>query len=131
MNSTSNFLAADLGASSGRVFVGCVRIVGGGCVNRSLCQFTSDATRRVVVSGPVEAWALGNIVVQAIATGQLSDIAQGREATAASVQQSVFEPRPNDAWEEIIVFNPSRVEVSGFVSDGRRKESLSSLCSGL
>jgi len=77
-----------------------VRIVGGGCVNRSLCQFTSDATRRLVVTGPVEASALGNIVVQAIATGQLSDIAQGREAIAASVQQSVFEPSPNDAWEE-------------------------------
>jgi rhamnulokinase len=77
-----------------------LRIVGGGCVNRPLCQFTSDATGRLVVTGPVEASALGNIVVQAIATGQLSDIAQGREAIAASVQQSVFEPRPNDAWEE-------------------------------
>ena len=77
-----------------------VRMVGGGCVNRLLCQFTADATRRVVVTGPVEASALGNIVVQAIATGQLSDIAQGRQAIAASIQQSVFEPRPNDAWEE-------------------------------
>jgi rhamnulokinase len=77
-----------------------IRIVGGGCVNRSLCQFTSDATRCVVVTGPVEASALGNIVVQAIAAGQLSDMAQARQAIAASVQQSVFEPRANDAWEE-------------------------------
>ncbi|HEV2380441.1 MAG TPA: rhamnulokinase family protein [Terriglobia bacterium] len=77
-----------------------VRVVGGGCENRLLCQFTADATRRVVVAGPVEASGFGNVMVQAIASGRLSDIAQGREAVAASVRQVVFEPRPNDAWEE-------------------------------
>jgi rhamnulokinase len=77
-----------------------VRVVGGGCVNRLLCQFTADATGRVAVAGPVEASAFGNVMVQAIASGQLSDMAQGREAVAASVRQVVFEPRPTDAWEE-------------------------------
>ena len=77
-----------------------IRIVGGGSQNRLLCQFTADACQRPVVAGPVEATALGNVLLQAIATGYLPDLAAGRAAVAASVRLESFEPRGNAAWEE-------------------------------
>jgi rhamnulokinase len=77
-----------------------IRIVGGGCRNRLLCQWTADACGRPVVTGPVEATVLGNILVQAIAAGHLRDIAEGRRAIAASVEQQVYEPRASGAWDE-------------------------------
>ena len=59
--------------------------MGGGCQNRMLCQFTADACELPVVAGPVEATAMGNLMVQAIATGYLPDVAAGRRAVGASV----------------------------------------------
>jgi rhamnulokinase len=49
-----------------------VHVVGGGSQNRLLCQLTADATGKRVVAGPVEATALGNILVQARAAGQIT-----------------------------------------------------------
>ncbi len=69
-----------------------IRIVGGGSQNRLLAQWIADACARRVVTGPVEATALGNVMMQAIATGHLGSIAEGRAAIAASVQQEEFEP---------------------------------------
>jgi rhamnulokinase len=77
-----------------------IRIVGGGSRNRLLCQFTADACQRSVVAGPVEATALGNLMVQAIATGRLADVSAGRAAIAASVERERFEPRSRDDWEQ-------------------------------
>jgi rhamnulokinase len=74
-------------------------IVGGGSQNRLLSQFTADACQRPVVTGPVEATALGNVLLQAIATGHLSDISAGRQAIAASIDQQHLESRSEDAWE--------------------------------
>jgi rhamnulokinase len=81
-----------------------VRVVGGGSQNALLCQFTADASRRRVVAGPVEATALGNILVQALATGHLPDLAAGRRAVAASVPQIVYNPAPQatHAWAAAI-----------------------------
>jgi rhamnulokinase len=76
-----------------------IRVVGGGSQNELLCRLTADACGRPVVAGPVEATALGNILVQAIATGHLPDLAAGRRAVAASVQQTTFEPRATGDWE--------------------------------
>jgi len=76
-----------------------IRIVGGGSRNTLLCRFAADACRREVVAGPVEATALGNILVQAMATGHLSDLASGRRAVAASTQQIVYEPRDSADWD--------------------------------
>ena len=75
-------------------------IVGGGSQNRLLCQFTADACQRPVVTGPIEATALGNVLLQAIATGHLPDIATGRKAIAASFEQQYFEPGSKDVWAE-------------------------------
>jgi rhamnulokinase len=76
-----------------------IRVVGGGSQNHLLCQFTADACARTVVTGPVEATALGNVMIQAIATGYLPDMAAGRRAIAASIEQRSFAPRAADAWQ--------------------------------
>ncbi|MDI9547645.1 MAG: FGGY-family carbohydrate kinase, partial [Chloroflexota bacterium] len=77
-----------------------MRIVGGGSQNRLLSQLAADACRRPVVTGPVEATALGNVMLQAIAAGRLSSIAEGREAIAASIEQETFEPGPAAGWDD-------------------------------
>ncbi|MEO5951694.1 MAG: FGGY-family carbohydrate kinase, partial [Chloroflexia bacterium] len=76
-----------------------IRVVGGGSQNALLCQFTADACNRRVVSGPVEATALGNVLVQAVATGYVADIEAGRRAVAASFLQDIYEPRASQNWE--------------------------------
>ena len=80
--------------------LGTIRVVGGGSQNYLLCQFTADACERPVVAGPVEATALGNIMIQAIATGRLPDVATGRQAVAASMPRRHFEPRASAAWQD-------------------------------
>ena len=51
------------------------------------------------MAGPAEATALGNILVQAVATGHLPDIRAGRQAVAASVPQTRYAPHSSPAWE--------------------------------
>lgn len=77
-----------------------IRIVGGGSQSRLLCQFTADACQRPVVTGPVEATALGNVMVQAMATGHLGSLSQAREAVAASIPQEHFTPGPVTGWDD-------------------------------
>ncbi len=76
-----------------------IRIVGGGSQNALLCQWTADACARPVVAGPVEATALGNILVQALATGTLPNLAAGRRAVAASVPLASYAPCDTAAWD--------------------------------
>ena len=82
---------------------GTLRVVGGGSQNRLLCQLTADACGLPLIAGPVEATALGNVMVQAIATGELANVAEGRAAVAASVQLDVFEPRAGPDWDAALV----------------------------
>lgn len=76
-----------------------IRVVGGGSQNELLCQLTADACGRPVIAGPVEATALGNLLVQAVATGHLSDIAAGRRAIAASFPQTTYRPQDSGDWD--------------------------------
>jgi rhamnulokinase len=55
-----------------------LHVVGGGSQNDMLNQLTADATGKKVTAGPVEATAIGNILMQARATGQLGGISQAR-----------------------------------------------------
>jgi sugar (pentulose or hexulose) kinase len=76
-----------------------IRVVGGGSRNRLLCRLTADACGRRVVAGPVEATALGNVLVQAVATGHLPDVPAGREVIARSERLEVYEPQPAPGWD--------------------------------
>ncbi len=77
-----------------------VRVVGGGCLNHFLCQMTADACGREVIAGPVEAAALGNAMVQAVATGHVMDLAEGRAALALSVQLDHYMPATGPSWSD-------------------------------
>jgi rhamnulokinase len=76
-----------------------IHIIGGGSQNALLNQFTADATDRTVVAGPVEATALGNVLVQAMALGILPSLAEGRALIRRSFDVKVFEPRQAEAWQ--------------------------------
>ena len=77
-----------------------IHVVGGGSQNRLLCQLTADAAGRPVIAGPVEAAAIGNAVVQAMALGHLGSLAEAREVIQYSFELITYEPRPAAAWEE-------------------------------
>jgi len=77
-----------------------VHIVGGGSQNRLLNQFTADATGKPVIAGPVEATAIGNLLVQAMAMNRLSSLAEARQLVRRSFPLEVFEPGRRDAWQE-------------------------------
>jgi rhamnulokinase len=77
-----------------------IRIVGGGSLNTLLCQMVADACGRRVVAGPAEATSLGNVMLQAIATGRISSFEFGRACIGESVQCIEYEPHATGAWDD-------------------------------
>ncbi len=77
-----------------------IHIVGGGSRNALLNQFTADATGRQVLAGPVEATAIGNLLMQAKACGRIDSIGDLRQVVASSFPVTVYEPGETTAWEE-------------------------------
>jgi rhamnulokinase len=77
-----------------------VHIIGGGTKNRLLNQFTADATYRTVIAGPVEATAIGNVLMQAIGLNHLGSLADAREIVRGSFRTEVYEPKQTSDWEE-------------------------------
>jgi rhamnulokinase len=77
-----------------------IHIVGGGTQNRLLCQAAADACGRHVVAGPVEATAIGNIMLQAVADGAVGGIAEAREVVRWSFEVEEYEPRNSSAWDD-------------------------------
>lgn len=77
-----------------------IHIVGGGAQNRLLCQFTADATGTPVIAGPIEATAIGNIAVQAIACGLIGSISESREVVRRSFNVITYEPQNSAAWDQ-------------------------------
>jgi rhamnulokinase len=81
-------------AELARVEVDVVHLVGGGARNELLCQLTADATRLPLVAGPVEATALGNVIVQARAADALpASLDEVRRRVADSWQLRRYSPR--------------------------------------
>jgi rhamnulokinase len=76
-----------------------IHIVGGGSKNRTLNQFVADATGRIVLAGPSEATAAGNVLVQAIGAGALPGLVEARELVRKSFGVDLYEPRPQADWE--------------------------------
>jgi sugar (pentulose or hexulose) kinase len=74
-------------------------VVGGGSRNRLLCQFLANATERTVVAGPAEATVVGNLGIQALATGTLRRPDDIRELAAASFPLVHYTPRDAAAWD--------------------------------
>ena len=78
-----------------------VHVIGGGSRNALLCQITADVLGKLVLAGPVEATALGNVLVQARAAGELASLDEMRAVAAASAELATYEPREGAAGDEI------------------------------
>ncbi len=77
-----------------------IHIVGGGANNKQLCQFAANACQRRVITGPVEATAIGNVLTQAIADRAIGSISEAREVVARSFNVDTYEPQNTAAWQE-------------------------------
>ena len=77
-----------------------IHIIGGGARNGLLCQFTADATGLPVLVGPVEATAIGNIMMQALALGYVKSLAEIREVVRNSFKPVRYEPCQCSQWDE-------------------------------
>jgi rhamnulokinase len=76
-----------------------IHIIGGGTKNRLLNQFTADCTGRTVATGPVEATAIGNVLMQAIGLGHLASLSEARALVRSSFEVEEYQPAPHDGWD--------------------------------
>ena len=78
-----------------------IHVVGGGTKDRFLSQMTADACGITVAAGPEEATAIGNLMMQLVAKGEVADLAQARQIVSASFELKRYEPSDaRDAWNE-------------------------------
>ena len=77
-----------------------LHVVGGGSQNSLLCQFTADATGVPVIAGPVEATAMGNAALQAVAMGELASLDEARQLIRRCCDVVVYEPGQRSQWDD-------------------------------
>lgn len=80
--------------------LGILRIVGGGCRDATLNQFAANATAHTVVTGPEEATAIGNIITQMLAMGDIESLPAGRTVIRDSFanESKTYHPIDTDRW---------------------------------
>jgi rhamnulokinase len=78
--------------------IGTVNVVGGGSQNDLLCRLTADASGLPVVAGPVEATAMGNVMVQAFAQGRVGSPEEIRAVVHDSFGSTTYEPGDGEEW---------------------------------
>jgi sugar (pentulose or hexulose) kinase len=79
----------------------CLHVVGGGCQDELLNQFTANALGAKVLAGPVEATGLGNILAQMMADGEISSLEEGRAIIARSFAIKTYEPTETESWNAV------------------------------
>ena len=77
-----------------------LHIIGGGSLNAYLNQFTANSCGVTVLAGPQEGTAIGNIMLQAKASGTVKDIWEMRQIIANSLKLKRFEPQNKEAWDK-------------------------------
>jgi rhamnulokinase len=77
-----------------------IHVVGGGSQSAILNQFTADACQRPVITGPIEATAMGNLLVQVRASGELKSLGDMREVVRRSSEVRRYEPGDGARWQE-------------------------------
>lgn len=82
---------------------GALHILGGGIQAELLCQFTANSCKIPVIAGPVEATALGNIIIQLVALGALESIEQGRDLIAKTESLKRYQPMDQEQWDKAFV----------------------------
>ena len=81
-----------------------IHIVGGGSQSKLLNQFSADACQRPVITGPVEATAMGNLLVQVRASGELGSLSEMRDVIRKSSHVVTYRPRQAGPWEDVSHF---------------------------
>ena len=84
-----------------------LHIVGGGTQNELLNQLAADAAGKRVLTGPVEATVLGNVLMQAKAAGQISSLDQGRKRIAQSFEMKEYLPKEPEKWRDYLKTFPN------------------------
>jgi sugar (pentulose or hexulose) kinase len=79
--------------------INCLHIVGGGIQNELLCRFLADAVGKKLLAGPMEATAIGNILMQAKAAGQIESLAQARRIVCNSFELKEYQAKERSTWE--------------------------------
>ena len=77
-----------------------LNIVGGGTKNKLMNQLAADATGKPVVAGPVESACVGNLLMQAVALGELKNVEEARAVVCASFATERYESRRTQQWED-------------------------------
>ena len=77
-----------------------IHVIGGGVKDKLLLRLTAEATGKTVVAGPVEATVLGNVLVQFIAAGDISDNAEGRKIIQNSENLKIYEATDTEKWDK-------------------------------
>ena len=76
-----------------------INIVGGGTQNKLLNQFTADATGTTVVTGPIEATIIGNVIMQAVGLGHIKDLEEARQIIRNSFDLETYTPQQSELWD--------------------------------
>ncbi len=83
--------------------IGELHVVGGGTQNKLLCQFIANASGRRVSAGPIEATAIGNIIMQMVALEDLDTVEDGRALVRRSFPLDSYTPLDHDSWRQAAV----------------------------
>ncbi|MBQ7419593.1 MAG: rhamnulokinase [Prevotella sp.] len=99
-----------------------LHIIGGGSLNKYLNQFTANALGVQVLAGPQEGTAIGNIMLQAKASGEVGDIWEMRRIIANSLELEKYEPADKDRWD--MAYDRYLSVVNGVISNPDQAEQL-------
>jgi sugar (pentulose or hexulose) kinase len=78
-----------------------IQLVGGGSKNKLLCQWISNATEKLVASGPSETTSIGNLLMQLKGTKEINSLEEGRKIAFDSARVIFYEPEETNKWKEI------------------------------
>lgn len=79
-----------------------IHVVGGGSQNPLLCQMTADACGRRVIAGPAEATGIGNLLMQMIGLGILSEVAEARQLVRRSFRPVTYQPKDSKPYDDVV-----------------------------
>jgi rhamnulokinase len=77
-----------------------MHLVGGGTQNRLLCQWVADSIGKLVAAGPTETTAIGNLMMQLKADGEIDSIEEGRQISFSSSEVFEYKPQDTARWDE-------------------------------
>lgn len=78
-----------------------IHMAGGAIQNKGFCQFTANATKRQIQTGPIEASAIGNALSQFIALGEFKDFKSARKVAKDSFETKEYIPKDVSKWDQI------------------------------